>query len=82
MWIRQLKAESPKSVHNKNDNDLVKKIGLNIQNDSLSLLRNIEIITKMHFFLVILVQKALIVSQFWTIKKITPKPALLSLTNL
>ena len=81
MWIWQLKTESPKSAHN----EFVKKIGrfsLNIQNDSLSLLRNIKMITKMHFFFVILVQSALIVSQFWTIKKILPKSLLLSLTNL
>lgn len=65
--------------------NLLKKIGcfsLTIQNALLSLLRNIEIITKMHFFFVILVQTALIVNQFLTIKKIPPKSALLSLTNL
>ena len=36
----------------------------------------------MQFFLEILVQTSLIVSQFWTIEKITPKSALLSLTIL
>ena len=69
---------------------LVKKTGyfcLNIQNikndSSLFSLRNIKIMQKMQKnFFGILVQTALIVGQFWTIEKITPKSALLSLTIL
>ena len=56
---------------------------LNRKNDaSLFSLRNIKILQNMQNIFEILVQTALLMGGFWTIQKINPKSALLSLTML